>query len=91
MKAIQVCKANGWSKDFPVESLTIVIDRSVPECVTLDEYASFYDNQAEHLVEALSDHLPQGVLDRVLGKLMLKRASLFKIPMSRPKGGDAGE
>lgn len=85
MKTIQICKARGWSESFPIESLTIVFDQAVPECETLDEYAAFYNNEADRLVEALGNHLPQGLLDRVLGKLMLERAKLFRIPMFEQK------
>lgn len=93
MKTIQICKARSVIESMPVESATLIIDQEVPECATLDEYATFYDNEADRLVKALGNHLPQGLLDRVLGKLMLKRASLFVIPMFKeePKGGDAGE
>jgi len=87
MKTIKIFKAQCIVRDEPIESLTIVFDEEVPEDKRpLGEYEKLYDFEAEHLVDALTSVMPQGVLDRVIGKLMLKRASLFVVPMFATNG-----
>ncbi len=50
--------------------IEIVLDLPEMETLTLKEAESFYDGQAISLVNALRSNLPQGVLFRVLYKLM---------------------
>lgn len=87
MKTIKIFKAQRIVRSEPIESLTIVFDEELPEDKrSLGEYEKLYDFEADHLVDALTSVLSQGVLDRVIGKLMLKRASLFVIPMVTTNG-----
>lgn len=44
--------------------------------ITLKEIGKYYDEQAEILVEALSN-LPQGILEPLIVKLMQQRISLY--------------
>jgi hypothetical protein len=76
MKTIEIYKASGLGQNI-VESFEILIDKECPSFVVLATQEDLYDLQAKRLSTALSASLPQAVLDRVIGHLMLERASLF--------------
>lgn len=50
--------------------VTIVIKEPFPECRTLEEAEALHDANAENLVKALYEALPQGTLHKVLYLLM---------------------
>jgi hypothetical protein len=90
VKTLQVHKAQGF-RENGVESVTLILDTEVPNFRELNEYRDFYDAEAEQILEVLK-HLPGGTVDRVIGKLLMLKASLLAIPLfEEPKGGDAGE
>lgn len=45
------------------------------------EHAAFYDEQAGMLERALFSHLPGGTTDRLIAKMMTRRATLFRVPL----------
>ena len=81
MKTVPLHKAQPVARREPVESVTLVFDEEIPDALSFKEYERLYDEQAEQLAAALTAVMPQGVLDRLLGKLMLRRASMLVIPM----------
>ena len=81
MKTVYLHKAQAVTSRSAVESVTLVFDDEIPDTLTLKQYERLYDEQAEQLVALLTSVMAQGVLDRVLGKLMLRRASMFVVPM----------
>ena len=89
MKTVYLHKAQAAVRSEPVESVTLVFDDTIPDTLSLKEYERLYDEQAEQLVAVLTSVTAQGVLDRMLGKLMLRRASMLIIPMfaGAPNGG----
>ena len=84
MKTLTLNKAGRIEGQEPVPSLTITIDEPVPELDGgrgWERHARFYfEEQADALVSALCESLPGGTLDRVLAKLLERKASLFRVP-----------
>ena len=67
-----------------VPGIVIEIVADMPEFGSLERAKDLYDTQAEQLVDALKNNLPQGTLFRVLYKLM---ASYAKNVLYRGKHG----
>lgn len=82
METINLFKAQRIVSTEPIESLTLIFDREIPDNkdIPLGEYERAFEHQAGLLADALSQILPGGTLDRLIGKLLLKKASLFIIP-----------
>jgi hypothetical protein len=59
------------------EPVTILIQKPFPECKTLDEASALATADAEALVKALSQSLPQGTLHKVIWMLMRNYACHF--------------
>lgn len=72
MKTINLCKFEPLAGDVP-EPVTIVIDSDIPEHKTLDDTEKFFDGQAQMLVDALYNALPQGTFDRVALLMFAKK------------------
>lgn len=88
MKNIRVAKASPTHE--PVEDVSILIDYAVaiPEFVpyTLqDNYQErmkkFYMEQAELIVDGLTQALPRGTLERILYLLLVRQASIQRIAL----------
>ena len=62
---------------LPVESKSISISKEMPDFQSLKDTEHIFDSDAEAIVKALCESLPQGTVDRVLAKLMAKKASSF--------------
>ena len=72
MDKITLCKFDALG-DQTSEGVVIEIIRDLPDMLPFSDYddaCKFYDEQADDLVGALKNNLPQGVLYRVLHKLM---------------------
>ena len=84
MKSANVYKAAG----VEVENRTLVAD--IPfeynNTMQLTEVAAIMESDADKVVEFLTSTLPQGTVDRVIGKLLVAKASHFVVPFFR--GGD---
>lgn len=95
MKTVNIFKAQGigreWDKSYePIESATIVIDREMPRLHgenTIEEHNQICDKESEALCDILFKTLPGGILDRVVGKMMMRRASSFIVPLPTGKEG----
>lgn len=72
MEKITLCKFDTLG-DQKSEGVVIEITLDLPDMLPFscyDDIEKFYDKQAEDLAVALRNNLPQGVLYRVLHKLM---------------------
>lgn len=58
---------------------TIIIEGAPLPMPDLRRAAEWYELQAEMIVDALLDNLPQGTADRVLATLLHRKASLFRV------------
>lgn len=88
MTTVNVCKASA-SGNCPVDSVTLVIDGDVPNFdykAPLEECAQFYDEQAQLIFDALTNSLPGGTLDRLLGKMLAHKASHFRVLSWKDEG-----
>lgn len=86
MKSAYVHKARPIVKSEPVDSVSIVIDGTLPDFDNLSKAAEFYDNDAQDIADALCASLPQGVLDRVIGHLLERKATtLLAVPLFSAK------
>lgn len=73
-------KADGDNvPDLQIATTEAVPVRSIP----YDELAKIYEEQGTAVADALFESLPGGTLDRLLAKLMERRASLFTVSLSR--------
>ena len=79
MKHIMIHRAGAIADEQP-EEVTLTIVGEPSDKMSLKDAAIFYDEEAKKLVETLCTTLPGGTLDRVIGNLLLKHASLFRIP-----------
>ena len=85
MKEILIYKAqkSTGSGNEHVESMIISINKEQPIFDmnrTIAEVNERFDHDAELIVNALINSLPQGTTDRVLAKLMMKKATSLVIP-----------
>ena len=73
---IHLYKADPITDHLPVDDVTIVIKRQLPDInqTTLPKAESLYERDAEVLVSALKDSLPQGTRYRVALMLMAEIA-----------------
>lgn len=83
---VGVNKASPTIKSEPVEDLQINIQGEMPAAGTLKAQAELYNEQGEFLARCLWNSLPGGTLDALIGALLKKRASLFRVTF-----GDTGE
>lgn len=67
------------SEDVP--NATLTISSPPPKQETLDDSRTFYRQQARALHDVLARTLPGGTLDALLGELLERKASLFRIRM----------
>jgi hypothetical protein len=66
-------------RNRPVESVTIAVDVPLPDAdLGSDARRALYDLDAEIIVDALFASLPQGTIERVLAKMIMRRASLYR-------------
>lgn len=68
----------------PIASATIILDVEIPDTdskTNLIEWESQANQQAELLEKILIETLPGGVYDRLLARMMARKASLFKVPL----------
>ena len=72
-------KAQPIVKSEPVEDVEIAISVEIPDVPSLDEADKVYSYQAEKLEQILIDTLPGGTYDRLLGFMLARKASYFKV------------
>ena len=81
MKTVNVYKAAG----VEVESGTLLagVQFEYNNTMPLTEVAAIMESDADKVVEFLTSTLPQGTVDRVIGKLLVAKASHFIVPFFR--------
>jgi len=84
MKYVKIGKAHS-NTDVPLRSVTIIIHDEVD--TSAEEYdwetvqREVYDAQAQELEEALYASLPGGTYNRLLARLLERKAGLLRIPL----------
>ena len=76
--------------DREVQQVTIEIHDEMPECnstMTLTKYHQLHVQQGAALADVLFQSLPGGTIDELLAEMMVRRASLFRIPFVTSKEG----
>ena len=81
MKTVTAYKAAGVEIESGSLSVDIPIEYS--NTIPLTEIVAVMDNDADKVVEFLTSTLPQGTVDRVIGKLLVAKASHFIVPFFR--------
>lgn len=80
---LTICKADPTGTET-VPDTHIHITAKLPESVAradwLSHLAAFYNEEARQLEEALRRVLPGGTYDRLLGRMLERHASLYRIP-----------
>lgn len=85
MKTIHIYKAQDIG-DKKVETLEIYLDHEIPRFEDLKTRIQVFEKEAFRLANVLCDTLPGGTLDQLICELLIRRASLFRVPMFEKKG-----
>jgi hypothetical protein len=80
IRDVSVYKASATFSHEEVQGLRITANAPVPDHQTLEMAAAIYDREGAAIAAALLEHLPGGTVDAVLRHLLLKRASLLRVP-----------
>jgi hypothetical protein len=65
--------------DKHVPRLTITAVDEMPDHATLASARIDYQHEGQQIADALLDHLPGGVIDQLLARMLERRASLLRI------------
>lgn len=81
MNEIRVCKAWGCltAHDMSVDDMIIHITQHQPPHKDLNAAGRFFDEQARQIEEALHHSLPGGTYDRLLGRMLARKATHFRV------------
>ena len=79
MKTIHIYKAQGFTETDEVESLTLSVDKELPEFESLEHAVMYYEVDATQLCNALYNALPGGTFDRLVAHMLTKKASHFRV------------
>ncbi len=80
-KHYQICKFDPTLKNESSDGAVIEIVNKLPEYMefgSIERSKEFYENQAANVAYALFSSLPQGILDRVVIKLMEHKISCYR-------------
>lgn len=92
MKTILVAKAQPTAITHPAPDVTIQICAALPDFhVELDVWDAFCDREAETIEDALISALPGGVYDRLLGLMLKRKASHFRVSHIKSSDVEEGE
>jgi hypothetical protein len=81
VKEIKINKAQPPHREYPIESIAIIIDEEVKDCESLERWRHDTNTQGIMLANALSGHLPGAILDAMIVELLKRKQSLFAVPM----------
>jgi hypothetical protein len=87
MIEVTVCKAYPNGPTEPTPDVHIHITGGVPdeETASLERWGDYCDEQAKQIDEALAHSLPGGTYDRLLGHMLARKASHFRVA-HQPRG-----
>jgi len=74
MKKIVLAKLETYTNEGEIEGIVIEITKKLPKYTSLDNSERLFEHQAEKLVDAIINNLPQGTVYRVLHILMKRYA-----------------
>ena len=77
MKQINITKAEPIIKDELIEDIQITISGSPPDHMSLEDARQWFNTQADLIVDAMFNSLPQGTTDRIYARMTAKKAALF--------------
>ena len=80
MKREYIYKAQGVG-DQKVTSVMIVIDAEMPQFDHASVAERSFNVQADRLADALCSALPGGTLDRLISKLLIRKATSLVVPL----------
>jgi hypothetical protein len=80
MAHIYVYKAQPIGDAMHIQSKTLHIEEDLPNSDTIGEGDTIMELDADKVVEALYNSLPGGTFDRVLVKMLQKRAAHLHVP-----------
>lgn len=73
-------KAQGIG-DQQIDSAVIVLDVEMPRYESIAESVQTFEADASALAKVLCETLPGGTLDRLIGKLLAKKATSLVVPL----------
>jgi hypothetical protein len=69
-----------------VISVTQTLPQSAKDAMSLEQFGQLFDDQAKGIEGALYESLPGGTYDRLLGRMLLRKASHFIVSHRGPTG-----
>jgi hypothetical protein len=80
---VTITKASPFYHDHHLPDVQILMTGEPPNFTfpDLHDAATWYDAQAEALFNVLRTSLPGGTLDRLTAKLLMHKATLFRVPL----------
>jgi hypothetical protein len=82
MKTINICKAQSDDYSELTEPAEIIIDKEVPTFKVLGNQDDYFMRQAVVTEKLLYDTLPGGLYDRLLGEMLKRKATHFRVAHS---------
>lgn len=79
MNYLHIPKAKPIHAGDEVQSVTIILDDETPEFKELHEQDAYYFVRAAELGDALYNALPGGLYDRLLGEMLARKATHFRV------------
>lgn len=77
---IIISKASPIGPDQGIPDTCIEIIGTLPDMADLEKAGWYYDQQAQEIEEALYRSLPGGTYDRLVGRLLARKATHFRVP-----------
>ena len=86
MEEVNVCKA-ALTGTKPTEPIAIIIDQELPQQENLEAIHNFATRQADMIEAALVDALPGATYDRLLMRMLERKASFYIVSHMKIMGG----
>ena len=83
MNRVEVHKAHSVFDAEKVESVCLIVGDTLPSFDKLVEQDIFTDREAKHIEEVLYNSLPGATYDRLIGHMLERKASHFRVSHAR--------
>ena len=81
MKTERIYKAQGISAHEELESAHIILEQEFPHFADTKESVRNFELDSERIANILCNTLPGGTLDRLIGKLLMRKATQLVVPL----------
>ncbi len=85
MREISIHRADGLNTEDQVRPVVIRVDQTQPVYTSSDQARERFKADGDALAEALWSVLPGGTVDALIGALLARRASMFRVRFPQEK------